>query len=98
MARFTAVGLDQVQPLTLDLDVGRNAIAFGSGSGKLTLIGHLHQRIPVIPRIIGGSSFCIRGYYRGEVHNLTWRGLRLLRIYQPVASSPNAVRRLGKIG
>src|SRR5207244_2749889 len=53
MAARAAVGVDDVaDPLALALDVGRDAVALFAGAGEIALRRHLHQRVPVLCRVV----------------------------------------------
>ena len=60
VAGLTTIGLDQMHPLALVLDVGRNAVPGGSRAGKFVLLGHLQHGVPIVGRIVLRGGFRIR--------------------------------------
>ena len=52
MAIAAAIGLDEVEPLLLGLEIFRDAVALVAGAGEAALVGDLDHRGPVDRRII----------------------------------------------
>ncbi len=96
VAGVAAVGLDDVEPLALALQLDRHAV--GAGAGKQALVRDFEQRIPIDRRIIFRGRGRARGRCGLQVDILAGFGLHLRRIDETVAANPNSVFRLGQIG
>jgi hypothetical protein len=98
MAGFAAIGLDEVNPLVLAFDVGRDAVASWSRAGKFTSFGHLEKGIPVIRRIELRGRRPIRRDGRLQIDNFSRLALHLRGIHQAVTARPHRIIRLRQIG
>ena len=98
VTRVAAVGLDDVQPLALTPERHRHAVAVRARAGELALLRHLEHGVPVDGRVIFRRGGRIRRHHRFQIYDLARYGSSPGRIHQPVASHPDAVRRLRKVG
>ena len=96
VAGVAAVGLDDVKPLALALQLDRHAV--GAGTGKQALVRNFEQRIPIDRRIIFRSRGRARGRCGLQVDILAGLGLHLHRIDETVTANPHSVLGLGQIG
>ena len=67
MARLAAVGLHQAKPLGLTLQIRADAVAARTRAGKLALVGHLDERVPVLRRIVLRRGARIRRDDSGQI-------------------------------
>ena len=87
-----------VNPLRLTPKTRVDPVPIRPGAGKLTLRGHLDQRVPVVGRIHLGGLHGAGGQHGGERQLLPRRALDTGRIDEPIPSHPHVVARLREIG
>ena len=96
MAGVATVGLDDVEPLALALQLDRHAV--GAGAGKQALVRNFEQRIPIDRRIVFRGRGRARRRRGVQVDVPAGFGLHLRRIDETVAANPHTVFRLRQIG
>ncbi len=97
VAGFAAVGLDEMEPLALGLDVCRNAVPGGPRAREFVLLGHLQHRVPILGgvKLRGGLRVRRDGWF--QVDLLARLGLDFGRVDEPVAARPNRVLAVWKV-
>jgi hypothetical protein len=98
VAGVAAVGLDDLQPLSLGLQGLGHAVAPGAGAGELAGRRHVQHRVPVKRRIILRRGLAIRRGRGGQVYRLARRTLHLGAVDKTVSARPQRVIRLRQAG
>src|ERR1051325_8239025 len=98
VAIAAAIGLDEVEPLLLRLEVLGDAVALVAGAREAAFVRDLQHRIPVIGGVVlrGGSE--VRRHLGLQVEELAGLRIDLGRVDQAVAAHPDPVLRLWQVG
>src|SRR5258707_10679830 len=97
MTRPTAIGFQNMQPLTLAFHVFRDAIAFGPGAGELAFVRHTEQGKPINGRVVFRCCTRVRRHCRSQIDNLARHRLRRRGIHEPVAAHPYLIVDIWKL-
>ena len=98
VAIAAAIGLDEVEPLLLGLEVFRDAVALVAGSGEAALVRHADHRGPVNRRVVLRCRGQARRNHGGQIERLPRLRRHLLGIDQAIAAHPDPVAGFWQVG
>ena len=98
MAGEAAIGLDDVEPLSLGFQGFRHAVAVGAGPREIARRRHCEHRIPVERRIILRRRLGVRRGHRLQIDDLARRALDLGGVDERIAAHPDIVGRGRQFG
>jgi hypothetical protein len=78
--------------------VGRNPVAFLSSAWEIALLRHLHQREPILRRVVLRSRLLVGRRHSFEVDDFARGRFRLRGVDEAVAADPHVVLTIGQIG
>src|SRR5215469_2878113 len=98
MAGFAAIRLNEVNPLALGFDIGRNSITGRAGSGKFVGARNLEHGVPVIRGVIMSGPIRVGRDSGLEVDLIPGARIDFGRIHKSVAAGPDRIAGSGQIG